>query len=178
MKMKKIVVLMLTLLVAFAFVACGDSKPEKGEVKKEKGNYSSKAYFKDNIAEIEDVKIEITDVKVIPVGSTGNEYGEKPVIAFWYKVTNKTDKEITPSTAWMAVFTAYQDNDPNRENELNVGSDPDERFIDTSFENIKKDGTVEDAIAYELDDLETPVLLKATKGIGGREIGSKEYSIK
>lgn len=29
MKMKKIIALMLTLIVAFAFVACGDDKPEK-----------------------------------------------------------------------------------------------------------------------------------------------------
>ncbi len=176
--MKKIIALVLVLTVSLALFACGDDKPEKGEAKKEEGNYSEKSYFKNDIAEIEDVKIEITDVKVIPVGNPGNEYGEKPVIAFWYKVTNKTDKEIAPSDAWMAVFTAYQDNDPNSVNELNVGLHPDESLLDTSIETIKKDGTVEDAIAYELDDLETPVLLKATKGIGGKEIGSKEYSIK
>lgn len=178
MMMKKIIALMLTLIVALAFVACGDDKPEKGEVKKEEGNYSEKSYFKNDIAEIEDVKIEITDVKVIPVGNPGNEDGEKPVIAFWYKVTNKTDKDISPSDAWMAVFSAYQDNDPNRVNELDMGMSPDDKYIDTSLETIKKDGTVEDATSYELDDLETPVLLKATKGFDGKEIGSKEYSIK
>lgn len=176
--MKKGLLAFLIVVLAFALISCGSNGPEKGTAQKEEGNYSNESYFKNDVAEIEDVKIEITEVRVIPPGNLGNEYGEKPIIAFWYKATNKTDKEITPSIAWMAVFTAYQDNDPNRENELNLGPTPDEKFLDTYMENIKKDGTVEDAISYELDDLETPVLLKAKKGAAGKEIGSKEYAIK
>ena len=43
-----------------------------------------------------------------------------------------------------------------------MGSLPDDRFLDSQTENIKKGGTVENAIAYELDDLVTPVDLVAT----------------
>lgn len=180
-KVKKVIVLILVLAVSFSLVACGGAKsksekPEKGEVKK--GKVATEAYFKDNVAETKECKIEITDVKIIQPGEAGNEYGEKPVIAFWYKVTNKTDEELDPLSAWAYTFTAYQDNDPDRVNELDAGMLPDDRFRDTQFEDIKKNGTVECAVSYELDDLETPVLLKATSEIGGKEIGSKEYSIK
>ncbi len=37
---------------------------------------------------------------------------------------------------------------------------------------------MEHAIAYELDDLETPVTLVANQGIGGKELGKQEYQIK
>ena len=47
------------------------------------------------LPETEDIKIEITKTKIIPGGETGNEYGDKPVIAFWYKTTNKTDKKVS-----------------------------------------------------------------------------------
>lgn len=176
--MKKIVVLCIAMMVAVAMVGCGSDKPEKGKATKEETKNPPVGYFKDNIAEIEDVKIEITDVKVIPAGNPGNEYGEKSLIVFYYKTTNKTDKDIDPMSAWMAVFTAYQDNDKNRLNELRAGHLEDERFYETATETIKKGGTVEGAEAYELDDETTPVLLKATKGVAGAEIGSKEYDIK
>jgi hypothetical protein len=42
---------------------------------------------------------------------------------------------------------------------------PDDRFLDSQTENIKKAGTVENAMAYELDDLHTPVDLVATEGL-------------
>lgn len=180
-KAKKILVLMLVLAVSFSLVACGGAKsksenPEKGEVKK--GKVATEAYFKDNVAETNKCKIEITDVKIIQPGEAGNEYGEKPVIVFWYKATNKTDEELDAYSAWIYIFTAYQDNSSDRVNELNEGGYFDERFLDTSLENIKKNGTVENAVSYQLDDLETPVLLQATSEIDGKEIGSKEYSIK
>lgn len=39
-------------------------------------------------------------------------------------------------------------------------------------------GTISNFIAYELDDLETPVTFIATQGIGGNELGRQEYSNK
>ena len=59
------------------------------------------------------------------------------------------------------MFTAVQDNDPNMVNELNVGMLPDEQYLDSQMAQIKKDGTVSNAIAYELTDETTPVVLKA-----------------
>src|SRR5699024_12837427 len=129
-------------------------------------------------AEIDDVKVEIKETKVIPAGEEGNEHGDGPVFAIWYDATNKTDKEIDPGMAWLAIFTAIQDNDPDMVNELEVGSLPDEDHLDTQLNTIKKDGTVENSIAYELDDLETPVTLVANQGLGGDEIGRHEFEIK
>ncbi len=172
--MKKIVVLCLTIAVLFVLVGCGEETKDTAKDDKAK----SENYFKNNIAETKDVKIEITKTKVIPVGETGNEYGEKPVIAFWYKVTNKSGEETDPMTAWLFMFKAYQDNNKDSLNELEVGSLPDENYTDTETEKIKKDGTVENAIAYELDDSTTPVKLVADPDLIGDKIGEQEFGIK
>ena len=67
---------------------------------------------------------------------------------------------------FMFNLTAYQNNNPNAENKLEVGSLPDDRFRESQMEKIKKDGTVENAIAYELDDEVTPVQLVYINGFG------------
>lgn len=189
MKLKKLIgLLMLSMILVLA--ACGKDKvnetPKEGtqtpvssdKTDTEKTGNSKDVYFKDNEAKLNDLKINITETKVIPVGEKGNEYGEKPVFAIWYETTNLSDKDIDPISAWAAVFTAIQDNNPNAVNKLEVGSSPDDRFLDTQMETIKKDGTVEDAIAYELDDLETPVTLVANQGIAGDELGRQDYEVK
>lgn len=124
-----------------------------------------------------EVIIKITDAKTIPVGEKGNEYGEKPVIAFWYEVTNVAGDDVTPSE-WLFNFTAYQDNDPNIENELDVASHPDEAYLDTQMEKIKQGGTVANAVAYELDDTTTPVKLVAGGMFADSEIGSMTFELK
>lgn len=135
------------------------------------------ATFKDGVLTTPDFKIEITDHKVIPVGKKGNEYGEKPVLGFWYKTTNVSGTDVDPLTA-ILNFTAFQDTNPNAENELNVAALPDDRFLDSQTEKIKKGGTVENAIAYELDDLTTPVVLVASTDLGFSEVGRMSYSLK
>lgn len=177
-----------TIASALLLGACGDDEAtkdngtnvatnnEKAEPKEE--SKSKDVYFKDNEVKIEDLKIKITDTKIIQPGEKGNEYGEKPVIAFWYDTTNLSDKDIDPSTAWIAVFTAIQDNNPNAVNELEMGALPDENHLDSQMEAIKKDGTVSNSVAYELDDLETPVTLVATKGVLGEELGKQDYNVK
>lgn len=178
---------LLTLIIAAGLLTgCGSDEPKedpaepKEEVSKEEtpASESKSVYFKDGVAKLEDIQIEITETKVIPVGEDGNEYGEKPVFAIWYNATNFTDEDIDPTTAWFAVFEAVQDNDPNMVNTLSVGSLPDEDHLDTQLNTIKKDGTVENSVAYELDDLETPVTLTATQGVAGDELGEEVYEIK
>jgi hypothetical protein len=131
--------------------------------------------FENGVLTTPELKIEITRHKVIKVGQKGNEYGEKPVIAFWYKTTNLSGDDVDP-TNFIYHFNAYQDNNPNAENELDVGSLPDDRFLDSQTENIKKGGTVENAAAYELDDLDTPVDLVATSL--GEVIGKASYKLR
>lgn len=133
--------------------------------------------FDGTVAEIDDVKVVITDYKIIQPGEIGNEYGEVPVIAFWYDATNKSDKDINAMIAWLVIFSAIQDNDPNMVNELNVGSLPDDAHLDSQSKTIKKDGTVSNSVAYELSDSETPVTLIATKEFSGEEIGRYDYRV-
>ena len=135
-------------------------------------------YFKDNEIVVKDYTIKITDWKVIPVGEKGNEYGKYPVIAFWYDTTNTSDKEINPTSAWIYIMEAVQDNDPNTVNELNVASLPDDQFRDTQLQKIKQGGTVSNAVAYELTDEETPVELTAKSSMIGDSIGSMTFDIK
>lgn len=187
--MKKKLIFSAALVLSLGLAGCGEEKAKEEPQKEEtqtpvstdsakKEEKSADVYFKDGEAKLEDLKINITETKVIPVGEKGNEYGEKPVFAIWYSTTNLSDKDIDPTTAWSVVFTAIQDNNPNSVNELEVGMSPDDSFLETQLETIKKDGTVENAIAYELDDLETPVTLVATQGIAGKELGKQNYQIK
>jgi hypothetical protein len=133
--------------------------------------------FVDGVYTDSDVSIKITRHKVIKPGETGNEYGDKPLIGFWYKTTNLSGKETDPINAWIFSINAFQDNDPNAENELEIGPLPDDRFLDSQTENIKKGGTVENAVAYELDDLTTPVDLVAAE-LFGDEIGTVTYKLR
>ncbi len=146
--------------------------------KPEETSAASDYYFADNVLVSEDVRIEITDWKVIPAGETGNEYGDAPVIAFWYSTTNLTGKEsVSPMTSWIAMFTAIQDNNPNLVNKLNVASLPDQAFLETQMATIKKGGTVDCAVAYTLSDTTTPVTLNATRGLLGEDLGKQTFNI-
>ena len=192
--MMKKTLLLISVLTLFIIAGCGGNQDESTKTdsdtannetstentkeSEEKETNNKDVYFKDNEAKLNDLKIKITETKVIPVGETGNEYGEKPVFAIWYETTNLTDKDIDPLTAWIAVFEAVQDNNPNAVNTLEVGGLPDDQFLDSQLETIKKDGTVKNAVAYELDDLETPVTLIATQGIGGDKLGEQNFDIK
>lgn len=151
-------------------------EPAQEAVESEATDESSPS-FADNVLTLDDYTITITDYKVIQPGETGNEYGEKPVIAFWYDTTNvASETDLNPMTAWMLVFEAVQDNDPNAVNTLNVGMLPDQQFLDSQMQSIKVGGTVSNAVAYELDDLTTPVTLTA-QDIIGSEYGSQEFAV-
>lgn len=137
---------------------------------------SSGKSFADGVLESEDMTIRITDVRKIAVGEPGNEYGDTPVLGFWYDITNKSDKEITPMN-WIGTFQAVQDNDPNMVNELQVASHPDFSLLDTQTAQIKQGGTVSNAVAYELSDETTPVELTASTDFGFSEIGRQTFPV-
>lgn len=168
------------LLSALLMAGCSNSKSNDAKPQTEtvKTTVQPKYYFKNNVVKIRDVKLEITKTKIINPGEKGNEYEKKPVIAFWYKATNLTKKKIDANTAWIAVFEAYQDNNKNRENKLEVVALPDKKFLKTQSDVIKKNGTVENAVAYKLTDQKTPVKLVATKGVGGKTLGTKIYKLR
>lgn len=185
----KIKLLLSILATSVLISGCSTMKEEKkenpvtNETEKDKVNSTSRTgeyTFKDGKVSMEDIDLKITKYKVIPVGEEGNEYGDAPVIAFWYETTNKTEKDISPMTAWFASFPEgpIQDNDKNKVNKLQVALHPDKTLVNDQMSKIKKDGTVSGAIAYKLTDLTTPVKLTTYKGIGGIELGSQEFAIK
>ena len=132
--------------------------------------------FKNGVLDVPAAKFEITDHRVVQPGEPGNEIGEKPLLVFNYDVTNKTDETLT-TTDFVVYFTAIQDNDPNKVNELDLGSYFDPETSDTQLEQIKKGGTVAGTIAYELDDLTTPVDLVASKSFSQDEIGRQTFEL-
>lgn len=144
----------------------------------ETGQSDAAASFKDGVLSTPKMKVTITSHRVIPVGQPGNEYGDKPVIAIVYKTTNLTSAAVDPTTAWIGSFQATQDNDPNAVNELNLGSTPGDQYLDSQTESIKQGGTVENAVAYELDDETTPVKLTAKEDLFGDDLGSVTYELK
>lgn len=177
---KKIVLVSAALLVSISLVGCSTNSSSKSSSKSETLNKpkQEKYYFDGKTAKLHDVKVEITKTKVINPGEKGNEDGQKPLIAFWYKATNLSDKDIDPISAWDAIFHVYQDNDKNKVNELKTGPLPDEAYSDSQIAKIKKNGTVENAVSYELSDDKTPVTLKATKGYDNNVLGKKVYKLK
>lgn len=132
--------------------------------------------FADGVLTTPEVTIKITDQKVIPVGAAGNEYGDVPVIAFWFDITNNSDRAVD-TFEWIYLFNAFQDNDPNVVNELDVASAPDAALVDTQDADIKKGATIQGAVAYELDDTVTPVELVASSDLGMTEIGRQVFEL-
>lgn len=183
--MKKFLALLMAMMMCFAVTACGggetsDGAADSDETATEEAAETSDMTFHDNVYETDDLKIEITKYEVIQPGDTTySEYNfeEQPVMAFWYKVTNKSGEDIDPMSAFIFNFKAIQDNDPNSVNELEVSSLPDETFLDSQTETIKKGGTVECCVGYLLDDEETPVTLVASD-ILGTESGSQDFPVK
>lgn len=121
--------------------------------------------------------IKVTDYRIIPAGAEGNQYGDSPVLAVWYDTTNTGNGErtVTPMT-FIWYFEAYQDNDPNRMNRLDVGSSPDLALVDFQSDEIKPGGTVSGATAYRLSDSTTPVELVAST-ITGEELGRMKINL-
>lgn len=176
--MKKFLSLLVIAVLAVGLVACGGSG-NSGETDVDKTETASDVYFKDGVLQLEDGKIEITDTKVVEAGAKGNEDSEKPVIVFYYTATNESEKELGASTIWIAAFDVHQDTDKDTVNELEIGSYSDENIdSDKANSDMKPGGSVKNMISYELDDMEIPVVLKATQGIGGKDLGEQTFNIK
>lgn len=207
--MKKIVGLGLILAVSFGLSGCGDSgtpdksssnsstkteesssvsssvaesstQESKAEVSGDFVPTAADATFDGTMLKGNAYSVRITDHKVIQPGETGNEYGENPVIAFWFDTLVSPDfdgsTKISPNTAWISNFKAVQDNDPNMVNELNVASLPDKNHLDSQSAEIKPGGTVASSVAYELTDTETPVTLIAESF--SKEFGRADFPVK
>ena len=199
--MKKAIILGALLLPTLLLVGCSGDKEvkketvkssaekvvkkseEKKEPAKTQGDFVSKASdsnFDGTMLRGNSYSVRITSHKVINPGEEGNEYGDKPVIAFWYDTLvspdYKNDRPIDPMSSWIMNFKAVQDNDPNAINELQIASLQDKNFLQSQMSQIKPGGTVANAVAYYLTDTTTPVKLTA-EDMMGTEYGSFEYKL-
>lgn len=174
--MKKIGLICAALLAGVSLAACGNQQAststKNGSTQQTHGKY----YFDGTTANLQDVKIKITGVKFYQGDETTNG---KNVICFDYTITNKTDKDVNALTGWQAVFNAYQDN-KNTEGKLEVApmpSDTSDQILQEQDQSIKKGGSVQCRMAYELDSNKKPVVLKATKGYDGTFLGKKTFKL-
>ena len=196
--MKSIVKLGALLGCGFVLVGCSNNTPQTTESVTEATTVNpvkrtddiettttqqSSAYsFKDGKAVLQDIDLQITEYKVLKAGNPENQMSEKDIIVFYYNVTNKSDKDITPMAAWLAVFgnskSIVQDNDKNRVNSLKVAPYNDSNIdVQQGLDTIKKGGTVTYYAAYELSDLKTPVRLTAFKGFDNIELGTLDFNV-
>ena len=161
--MKSIVKLGALLGCGFVLVGCSNNTPKttesvteattvnpvkRADDKETTTTQQSSTYtFKDGKAVLQDIDLKITEYKVLKAGNPENQLSEKDIIVFYYNVTNKSDKEITPMAAWLAVFgnskSIVQDNDKNRVNSLKVAPYNDSNIdVQQGLDTIKKGGTV------------------------------------
>ncbi|ECB9831963.1 DUF5067 domain-containing protein [Listeria monocytogenes] len=134
--------------------------------------------FKDGVLENGYQKIKITKHKVIPAGEKGNENGFEPVIAFWFEITNKTNEKLSPNFSWWKEIDIYQIMESKQAIELEEAPLPDDQFLSTYDEDIKKGVTVQSAVAYYLFDDAAPVDLVYGGFLGGEVYGKTRYQIK
>ncbi len=174
--MKKIFTIGAITLVGFSLAACGNQQSSTNTKSSISQQTHGKYYFDGTTANLQDVKIKITGVKFYQGDETTNG---KNVICFDYTITNKTDKDVNALTGWQAVFNAYQDN-KNTEGKLEVApmpSDTSDQILQEQDQSIKKGGSVQCRMAYELDSNKKPVVLKATKGYDGTFLGKKTFKL-
>ena len=173
MKNKKVLLSILPLMMASALALSGcapsttSSLPSNNETLTQTEEVGPNAEsveeesFKDGVLTTEDFTIEITGTEVIAKGVGANKYGDGPILAIFFDITNNGETADVSPADWAMTFTAVQDNDPNKINELDYASYVGETFGD-SFAKIKPGGTVQSVYAYKLTDTTTPVELTAS----------------
>ncbi|EAC4665153.1 DUF5067 domain-containing protein [Listeria monocytogenes] len=137
--------------------------------------------LENGVIENERIKIQITSHKIIPIGEKGNESGNKPIIAFWFEVTNKSSIYTSALGSWGEYIAIYQDTRSDQLNTLKSTTLDDAQFLDSASrlsEEIEIGATVKCAIAYGLDDNEIPVDLAYRDFLSEEVYGKINYQIK
>ncbi|MBM7688178.1 DUF5067 domain-containing protein [Enterococcus ureilyticus] len=181
--MKKLVSIGVLTLCCATLVACGGNTASKEDKKADNSSSSEKnmekVYFKDDTLKIDMATLKILSTEVLPADE--NLLREKPQLAITYEVTNDSKDLISASTVWIACMSLTQEAEEVL-NKLTVGMTPqDEKFAqytEHQLDDIKPGGTAKALISYDLDDSQTPVILKATQGMAGEELGEKTINLK
>lgn len=166
MKLKGIA--MGVLASSIVLTACGNEKKNDTETPKVEA-----------VKELKDGKVVLKDLDIKIVKSTLRPSDKQLVIE--YTVKNKSSKEMTPQSAWAAVFEVNQ-TVKNSRHDLAVGTIPtDGQYADIENnlgENIGKGKMVKGVVAYNLEDNKAPVVITAYDGRGGKILGQKVIGIK
>lgn len=181
--MKKILSLGVLTVCGLTLAACNGNSNSADSKKADSTSTSQKksedVYFKNDTLKIDMATLKILSTEVLPADES--LFREKPQLAITYEVTNDSDEPISASTVWIACMSLTQENQ-DTSNKLNVGMTPqDEKFAEYTehqLDDIKPDDTAKAIISYDLDDTETPVILKANQGMAGKELGEKTINLK
>ncbi|MEB7451239.1 DUF5067 domain-containing protein [Staphylococcus chromogenes] len=169
--MKRLMFLLLASILVLS--ACGNEK--RSETKQETKVNEDEPQFTNDTLVIDDAVLKIKDTFIVNDKDSG-----KKSIVFKYEVKSKSGKEnVAPNTIFMAGFTVLQDTE-NSIAELDAGKTPNtgkyEEWSKHAYDTIKKGKSAKGIIGYELEN-NNKVTLKATKGIGGKELGEKEIDL-
>ncbi|EGQ3964499.1 TPA: DUF5067 domain-containing protein [Staphylococcus pseudintermedius] len=170
--MKRLMFLLFASLLVLS--ACGNDK-KGSETKQETKVNEDKPQFTNDTLVIDDAVLKIKDTFIV-----NDKDDDKKSIVFKYEVKSKSGREnVAPNTIFMAGFTVLQDTE-NSIAELDAGTTPNtgkyEEWSKHAYDTIKKGKSAKGIIGYELEN-DNKVTLKATKGIGGKELGEKEIDL-
>jgi len=123
-------------------------------------------YFNKNNIVVPDFEITITDYRIVPAGSDDTfARSDKAVIVFEFDIYNKNAGDcIDAGKSWKSLIKVFQD---------------DVELVDLdSFETMicmSKGGTKWGAVPYELNNLESPVIIKASLPDKSDPFGEQEF---
>lgn len=169
--MKRLMFLLFASILVLS--ACGNEKGS--ETKQETKVNEDEPQFTNDTLVIDDAVLKIKDTFIVNDKDSG-----KKSIVFKYEVKSKSGREnVAPNTIFMAGITVLQDT-KNSIAELDAGTTPNtgkyEEWSKHAYDTIKKGKSAKGIIGYELEN-NNKVTLKATKGIGGKELGEKEIDL-
>lgn len=164
----------ITLASFLVLSACGNEQKKENGSKTESIN-ENKVQFKDDTLVIEDAVLTIKDIFIVNDKSDNTQN-----IAFKYEVKNKSGKaEVTALNVWFATMKLEQESEDTI-NKLEVGFTPVTgnlgKWNEHSNDKIKKGKSAKGIMTYKLQN-KNKVILIASKGLVGEELGKKEIDI-
>ncbi|GAD16055.1 DUF5067 domain-containing protein [Lentilactobacillus otakiensis] len=165
--MKKTLLFLLTLTALISLSGCGMLGQSK--------NSANSQNFSKNSLKVKNFHLKITKTAVIPAGTSGNEFGKKPIFAIWYTITNTSGKKVSPVSA-ASVLRAYQP--AKSKKQLVAAPLPDQSLAAKYKINIKKNQSAKGSMAWNLYDTKSSIKIHGVKYGTNQTIGVQTYSIK
>lgn len=165
--MKKTLLFILTITALISLSGCGILGQSK--------NSSNTESFSKNSLKVKNFDLKITKTAVIPAGTSGNEFGKRPIFAIWYTIKNTSNKEVSPVSA-ASVLRAYQPAQSKKQ--LVAAPLPDTKLASKYKIHIKKNHAAKGSMAWNLYDTKSSIKIHGVKYGTNHTIGVQTYSIK